>query len=214
MIKTKKLDTRSNMRTEDKNKDFIFEIIHDLKAPIASIDFALESMERNELLDEIYKINKHNLNYVNNMMSGYSLSKGKYRPQNTVINIVKIIKEELRVLNFLITKKNLRVTLSLDKIDDCYIISDIYLVRQIVLNLLANAVKYAPADSNIRILFEKKERFLSICFSNPYDKTITDTRSSKMGLEIIKRKIKALKGKFKTTKANGDICFNICFECG
>lgn len=200
------------MRTFSKNEDFIFEIIHDLKAPIISMDFALKNIRRDDFLDEIYKINKHNLNYVENMMTGYSLSKGKYCPKFEIVNLVKIVKEEIKVLNFLIAEKNLRIILSIDKLDEGYIISDKYLVRQIVLNLLTNAVKYTPKNSSINVIFEKKDDFLSICFSNPTDKNLSNICSSKMGLDIIKKKLKAIKGKLKITKNNGEFCFNISFE--
>lgn len=199
------------MRTFNKNKDFIFEIIHDLKAPLISVDFALKNTRRDEFLDEIYKINKHNLNYVENMMTGYSLAKGKYCPKFEIVNLVKIVKEEIKVLNFLISEKNLRIILSIDKLDDGYIISDKYLVRQIILNLLTNAVKYTPNDGTVKIIFEKKERFLGICFSNPYHTSTANVCSSKMGLEIVRKKLKALKGKLKVSKTNGEVCYNISF---
>ncbi len=200
------------MRTFNKNEDFIFEIIHDLKAPIISMDFALSTMQRDELLDEIYKINRHNLNYVENLISGYSLTKGKYCPKYEIINLVKIVKEEIKVLNFLIEDKNLRVILSIDKSDDIYIVSDKYLTRQIILNLLTNAVKYTPINGSIKIVFEKKEGYINICFSNPSDTKLTNVCSSKMGLEIVKKKLKALKGKLKIKQNKDEICFNVSFK--
>ena len=88
------------MRTFNKNDDFIFELIHDLKAPIISMDFALKNIRRDEFLDEIFKINRHNLNYVENMMNSYSLAKGRYCPKFELVNLANIVKEEARVLNF------------------------------------------------------------------------------------------------------------------
>ena len=134
------------MRTFNKNDDFIFELIHDLKAPIISMDFALKNIRRDEFLDEIFKINRHNLNYVENMMNSYSLAKGRYCPKFELVNLANIVKEEARVLNFLIAEKNLRVIISIDKLVDPYIVGDKYLIRQIILNLLTNAVKYTPVD--------------------------------------------------------------------
>ena len=110
------------MRTFNKNDDFIFELIHDLKAPIISMDFALKNIRRDEFLDEIFKINRHNLNYVENMMNSYSLAKGRYCPKFELVNLANIVKEEARVLNFLIAEKNLRVIISIDKLVDPYIV--------------------------------------------------------------------------------------------
>ena len=201
------------MRNFSKNEDFIFEIIHDLKAPVISMDFALKNVRRDDFMDEIYKINKHNLNYIENMLTGYSLSKGRYCPKIELVNLNKLVKEEISVLNFLIAEKNLRITVSIDKTDDCYVATDKYLSRQIILNLLTNAVKYAPYDGIISIVFEKKEGFFNICFTNPYDKKDTQKCSSKMGLEIVRKKLKALKGKLKISKTDENICFVVCFNC-
>ncbi len=200
------------MNTFAKNKDFIFEIIHDLKAPLMSMDYALKNIQRDEILEEVYKLNRHNLSYVESMLSGYSIEKGKYCPKYEIVNPVKIVKEEIKVLKYLIKDKNIRVITSVDKIDEGYIISDKYLTRQIILNLLANAVKYAPDNSDIRIIFEKRKNCFSICFSNKYDKNIYSPCSSKIGLEIVKKKLKALRGKLEIKKSGGNICFKTCFQ--
>ncbi len=200
------------MRTFSKNEDFIFEIIHDLKAPVMSMDFALKNADRDSFLDEIYKINRHNLNYIENIMSGYCLSKGRYCPKFEIVNLLQIVKEELSVLSFLISEKNLRTSISLDKTDEVYITTDKYLIRQIILNLLTNAVKYTPNGETIRIVFEKHENMLSICFNNVFDENKMGQCSSKLGLEIVKKKLKVLKGKLKITKNFRDICYNISFE--
>ena len=155
------------MRNFSKNEDFIFEIIHDLKAPVISMDFALKNVRRDDFMDEIYKINKHNLNYIENMLTGYSLSKGRYCPKIELVNLNKLVKEEISVLNFLIAEKNLRITVSIDKTDDCYVATDKYLSRQIILNLLTNAVKYAPYDGIISIVFEKKRRVFQYMLYKP-----------------------------------------------
>ena len=51
---------------EEKNEEFVLNILHDIKSPILSIKIALENLEnkgaassQNELLSEIYKVNRH-----------------------------------------------------------------------------------------------------------------------------------------------------------
>jgi len=199
------------MNSHINNDDYIFEIVHDLKAPILSIDIALKDIERDEFLDEIYKINKHNLNYIENLLTGYSISKDRYCPRFEEVNLIKIIKEEINVLSFFAEEKSLVFELVSDNIKEVFIKTDKGLFRQIILNLLTNAVKYAPNNSNVEIKICKKEKILTICFSNIYNKDLTNICSTKLGLEIVKKKIKALKGKFKIIKKDGKICFNLSF---
>lgn len=193
----------------NKNEEYIFEIIHDIKSPILSLNIALQNIERDEFLDEIYKINKHNLNYVENMLTGYSILKGKYCPIFEEVNILKIIKEEINVLKFLINEKYLSFEITVEDKNKVFVLTDKCLIRQIILNLLTNAVKYTPLNSIIKISFFENGKKLNICFSNPYDKQLSQNCSSKMGLEIIKKKVKVLGAKLKITNKEKEICFNL-----
>lgn len=212
MIKPNLPDKKMIMRTLTKNDEYFYEIVHDLKAPVLSVDFALKNAERDDLLEEIYRINKHNLNYIENMLTGYSLSKGKYCPNFEEVDLLKILKEEIRVLNFLIFEKNLKVNINIETQKKTVVLTDKQLARQIILNLLTNAVKYTKNGGDINISFLGEDKFLKICFLNEYDNKYLKTCSSKMGLEIVKRKIKAINGKFKISKNLKEFCFNIGFK--
>lgn len=200
------------MQIKNKNQDYIFEIIHDIKAPILSMDYALKNIKKDEILNEIYKTNKHNLNYIESLITNYSITKGKYCLKYELINLVKIIEEELSALNFIIKEKNLRVIISKDKIEDEYIVSDKNLLRQIILNLLNNAIKFSPINNTIKIIFEKINNKISICFINNFEKN-QENFSTKIGMDIIKKNLKVIKGKLKITNSKNEICYNISFNC-
>ncbi len=200
------------MQIKNKNQDYIFEIIHDIKAPILSMDYALKNIKKDEILNEIYKTNKHNLNYIESLITNYSITKGKYCLKYELINLVKMIEEELSALNFIIKEKNLRVIISKDKIEDEYIVSDKNLLRQIILNLLNNAIKFSPINNTIKIIFEKTNNKFSICFINNFEKKQKNF-STKIGMDIIKKNLKVIKGKLKITNSKNEICYNISFNC-
>ncbi len=199
------------MKTISYDKDYIFEIIHDLKAPVLSMDFALKNIKRNEFLDEIYKINKHNLNYIENMTLEYSIKKGRYELKEEITDLIKIINEEIKPLNFIIKEKNLRIIKSYDKVETTEIKSDERLIRQIILNLLTNSIKYSPDNENIKIILETKNNSIEISFENKINKELKNFSSTKIGLEIVKNKIKALKGKFKAEKTLNTVKSTVLF---
>jgi len=198
------------MQTSIKNKEFIYEIIHDIKSPILSIDYALKNIQRNELLDEIYKINKNSLHYIENLLSNYSISDEKYDLKFKETNIIEIIKEEIENLTPIIKDKKLKIEFKSS--EQKIIFTDELILRQIILNLLTNSIKYANINSKISIDINNKENFLEICFKNPFIEPKSNIHSNGMGLEIIIRKIKLLGGNFKITKDENVFCFNISFK--
>ena len=83
---------------EEKNEEFVLNILHDIKSPILSINIALENLQNTptqELLNDIYKVNRHNLDYIENLMGNYSLKKRKSQMKQEYFNILNIINEEI-----------------------------------------------------------------------------------------------------------------------
>ena len=97
---------------EEKNEEFILNILHDIKSPIAGISIALENMPegaKNDTLKEIYRVNRHNLEYIENLMENYSIKTGRYLLKYEYFNLLNIINEEIIALRFLIIEKSLKV---------------------------------------------------------------------------------------------------------
>ena len=153
---------------EEKNEEFVLNILHDIKSPILSIKIALENLEnkgaassQNELLSEIYKVNRHNLEYIENLMENYSLKKGKYQIKEEYFNILNIINEEIFALKLLIIEKNIKLNLVCSN-EVININSDKQMIRQVFLNLLTNAVKYSPNFEEVKIEVSKNKKYVSI----------------------------------------------------
>lgn len=198
------------MQVYTKNKDFIYELIHDIKAPILSIDYALKNIQKNELLDEIYKINKQNLNYIEGLLLNYSISKGIYTLNFESVDIIQIINEEIKTLEPIIKARKLNF--KFNNSENLFFKSDKYILRQIILNILTNAIKYAKENSIIEAEILKKEKSIHICFKNCIEEEKSTFTSNKMGFEIINKKTKLLNGKIKKTMLKNRFCFEIEFK--
>ena len=88
---------------EEKNEEFVLNILHDIKSPIAGINIALENMPdgaKNETLREIYRVNRHNLEYIENLLENYSLKAGKYLLKYEYFNLINMVNEEIYALRF------------------------------------------------------------------------------------------------------------------
>jgi len=198
---------------EEKNEEFVLNILHDIKSPIMSIKIALENLEdkenlkQSELLDEIYKVNRHNLEYIENLMENYSLKKGRYEPKQEYFNILNIINEEIFALKLLIIEKNIKLNLICSN-EVINISSDKQLIRQVFLNLLTNAVKYSPNFEEIKVEVSKNKKYVSICITNVVSNVNTG-KSTGFGQGIIKEALLNLNGKIHHTKNKNKICFYV-----
>lgn len=201
---------------EEKNEEFVLNILHDIKSPILSINIALENIDPqtfgqntadSSLLNEIYKVNRHNLEYIEKLMENYSVKKGRYQIKQEYFNILNIINEEIFALKFLIIEKNLKLNLVCSS-ETINVNSDKQLVRQVFLNLLTNAVKYSPNSEEIKIEISKNKKQVSICITNTVSNANTE-HSTGLGLGIVKDVLLNLNGKVYHTKNKNKICFYI-----
>ena len=185
---------------EEKNEEFVLNILHDIKSPIAGINIALENMPdgaKNETLREIYRVNRHNLEYIENLLENYSLKAGKYLLKYEYFNLINMVNEEIYALRFLIIEKNLKVNLICSD-EVININTDKQLIRQAFLNLLTNAVKYSPSSEEIKIEVSKNKKAVAICITNSLG--ADSKKSTGFGEKIIKDVLLKLKGKIHHTK--------------
>lgn len=200
---------------EEKNEEFILSILHDIKSPIVSINIALENLKtRDEILNEIYKTNKHNLEYIENLLENYSFKTGKYLLKQEYFNVVNMINEEVFALRALIIEKNLKLNL-VSTNPNIFLSCDRQMVRRAFLNLLTNAIKYSPDNEEIKIEVSKLKKTVSICVTNTCksflgkDKNNTILGSTGLGAAIIEESVARLKGKIYHTKNRSKICFYV-----
>ncbi len=202
---------------EEKNEEFILNILHDIKSPIAGISIALENMPegaKNDTLKEIYRVNRHNLEYIENLMENYSIKTGRYLLKYEYFNLLNIINEEIIALRFLIIEKSLKVNLICNA-DIISINTDKQIVRQAFLNVLTNAVKYSPHGEEIKIEISKNKKNISVCVTNKIgagtEKSAgkCNTVSTGLGEGIIKEALSKLRGKIYHTKNKNKICFYV-----
>lgn len=200
---------------EEQNKEFVLNILHDIKSPIAGINIALENLNTNqtpvdEILKEIYKVNKHNLEYIEKLMENYSFESGKYQLKYEYFNLINLLNEEIYALRFLIIEKNLKLNL-ISTNESILVYTDKQMIRRVFLNLLTNAVKYSPNSEEVRVEVSKNKSRVLICIVNTCaSHMVKDPKNSTgFGHEIIREAMGKLSGKIYHTKNKNKICFNI-----
>lgn len=210
-------------------------ISHDIKAPTGSILGYIDLLtdEKDHKKSESYlqniKISAENvLQLVSRLLDYHKLEKGSWQLQESCFDINKLIKETTNVFRALAEKKGLkyRVVNHLPEKMFCY--GDSYVLRQILYNLISNAIKYTSrGEIEINITYEVSDIDNILIF------TVTDTGEgidiedqkiifnefmqvnntfktgeridgSGLGLAITKGFVKELRGDIKLTSAKGE----------
>ncbi len=151
----------SEREAENRRKDFVATISHELKTPITIISGQLEGMiynvgkykDRETYLEKCYDSTQELKELVNEMME---ISKCEILEKDLVvseINLSNLLDRLLKRQTFLIEEKNITTILKIEK--DIYITCDEERIAKAINNIINNAIKYSPQNEKIIIRLYK-----------------------------------------------------------
>lgn len=203
-------------------------ISHDIKAPMSSIIGFIELMdtqgnEKNETyLSNMRNSGEHILELASALLDHHKLEQGNWQLKETTFNLHSLVNNATSGFEPIAQWKGLSYTVENDLPEHLTIKGDLYILRQIMNNLISNAIKYTPEGSvkvNVNLLEGD---------SNRLSMTITDTgngievadqqrifeefnqlsnsagvEGSGLGLSIVKGFVEALDGVIKLNSEKG-----------
>lgn len=158
----------SEREQEQKRRDFIATISHELKTPITIISGQIEGMiynigkykDRDTYLKKSYESTQELKELVNEMIE---VSKSETLKQDlylTNINLSHLIENLVKRQIFLIEDKNLKIVLKID--ENISIIADEEKITRAINNIINNAIKYSPEGETVTIRLYKRKNGRSI----------------------------------------------------
>ena len=158
----------SEREQEQKRRDFIATISHELKTPITIISGQIEGMiynigkykDRDTYLKKSYESTQELKELVNEMIE---ISKAESLKQDlnlSNINLSSLIDKLVKRQIFLIEEKNLKMELNID--ENITVIADEEKITRAINNIINNAIKYSPSGEKLIIRLYKKKSTRSI----------------------------------------------------
>ncbi|WP_348945536.1 ATP-binding protein [Chitinibacter sp. FCG-7] len=142
--------------------DFLAHMSHELRTPLnAILGFAqvIEADPQNEhqvLGAYIHRAGQHLLELINEVLDLASIEAGKLALRLESTSVERCIHEVVELTQVLAKDKG--ITLSIDPVPtDCYVLADVRRLRQMLLNLISNAIKYNRPAGTVYVSVEQGE---------------------------------------------------------
>ncbi|SHI60265.1 amino acid-binding domain sensor hybrid histidine kinase [Anaerovibrio lipolyticus DSM 3074] len=146
-----------DVKKADKAKtSFLFNMSHDIRTPMNAIIGFTTLLEKNidnkelalSYIEKIQSSNKFLLSLINNVLEMARIESGKATVEESCVNLEKIVPEVCAVFEAQMKEKGLHFTYSLN-VEHNHIMMDATKVREILLNLISNSLKYTPPGGSV-----------------------------------------------------------------
>ncbi|MDM8535557.1 ATP-binding protein [Desulfobacterales bacterium HSG17] len=161
-------------RTARLKDEFLANMSHELRTPLTSILGMTEAlqeqvfgpMNEKELssLNRIEQSGRHLLNLINDILDLSKIEAGKIELDMTRISVEAICRTCINMIKQQTHKKRIKLNVSIDK-NLKYIRADMLRLKQILVNLLNNAVKFTPEEGEINLNADEKSTLGTIEFT-------------------------------------------------
>lgn len=209
---------------------FVSRVSHDLKTPLTSIKMFAEILrsknrigagKKSEYLKIIEGESLRLTRFIDNVLDYAKIEKGIKEYNFGDVNLNKLIKDVLKSLQYEIKIQKFNVNIEYSK-ENCIILADSEAVREAIMNIILNAMKYSKQKKNICVASFLQNGYVGIKISDegrgiPEDslKIIFDpfyrskdaffnrVKGTGLGLAIVKHIMNAHKGKIDVESEPG-----------
>ena len=154
-------ETKANLA----KREFLFNMSHDIRTPMnAIIGFTALAQthidDRSQVEDYLKKISvssQHLLSLINDVLDMSRIESGKVTLEAKPVHLPELVHELRDIVQAVVSKKDLSLTLDTVGVENEDIIADPLRLEQILINVLANAVKFTPDGGQIGLWIVQKD---------------------------------------------------------
>ncbi len=151
----------------DKIREFVAIVSHDLRAPIGNILSLIEVLEDDlttnnvkEVLPTIREVSEHSLEMVNKLLDLTSIESGKVKLRFEKIYLDELIKGAIKHVKVVARNKGIKINVKIQENTEVEV--DVFRMRQALINLITNSIKFSNPGSFINIDCSRKKKEVQI----------------------------------------------------
>jgi PAS domain S-box-containing protein len=136
--------------------EFLSRVSHELRTPLTAILGFAELMQYSDdvnnaksFAQDIHRAGKHLLNLINEVLDISRIELGQLTIELRPVSLKSALTDVINLAEML--SKKYHVSITFGRIIDCLVLSDERRLKQILLNILSNSIKYNKPDGSVKI---------------------------------------------------------------
>ncbi len=204
------VDESDKIKAEKRRREFSANVSHELKSPLTSINGYAEMIENNMVSPEnvskfasiIHKEGLRLLELIDNIIKLSKLDESGNNVEKTLFDPNKIIKEIIEINKTKLEEKQIEIITDVE--ENCFIYGNENLIKEMIINLVTNSIKYNKFKGKIKLsVYKVNDKAKIICedtgigIAEKYqkrvferffvvDKSRSSQESTGLGLSIVK----------------------------
>jgi len=154
-------------RANNAKDQFLSMLSHELRTPLTPILATVEALQMESFLPEyaqsfldiIHRNVQLEAKLIDDLLDLTRIAKGKLRLSLEVVSLHQIISNAIEVIQSQMQEKRLELRLALHA-EEPFVLGDSTRLEQVLLNLLANAIKFTPTNGTVTIRTENEQGFI------------------------------------------------------
>ena len=166
------LAIKQEAKANRSKQEFLFNMSHDIRTPMNAIigftSLAQSHLDDKEMLDSYLKkistSSEYLLSLINDVLDMSRIESGKLKIEESSVYLPSILDDIRDIVSSNVQKKQLSLNTDIVDLKDTNVLTDPLKLKQVLLNVVANAIKFTPSGGYVNLSLVQKDGYGSYDF--------------------------------------------------